>query len=355
MKSPKIQRWVDLLAALLRRRFPASFEELTHDVPAYDTGQSLEARRRMFERDKDELRAFGVPIETVPSSEGEAPGYRLKADAFYLPYLAVRSPSGTGPRKRDPYGYRSLPTLTFEPDELAVVADAATRVRQLGDPLLAEQAESAMRKLAFDLAVDPAPDARLLPVRGGPAPEVLVTLDRALQQRKRVTFGYRAMSSDSTGSRTVEPFGLFFLNQQWYLAARAPGEEVVKNYRMSRMAEVTVNEKRPGTPDYEIPADFSLREHARSRQAWELGAGDAIEATVAFRTRTGATAAAFRLGEVVEGRPGQRRFRVRRTDAFVRWLLSFGGDLVPVGPGELVAEYRGLVRETLAHHSAPPS
>jgi predicted DNA-binding transcriptional regulator YafY len=163
------------------------------------------------------------------------------------------------------------------------------------------------------------------------------------------------MSSDSTGSRTVEPFGLFFLNQHWYHAARAPGEDVVKNFRLSRMAEIPLNEKRPGTPDYEIPAGFSHRDHARSRQAWELGAGDAIVATVAFRARTGAAAAAFRLGEVVEGRPGQRRFRVRRTDAFVRWLLSFGGDLVPVSPGELVDEYYGLVRETLGHHSAAPS
>jgi hypothetical protein len=28
MKSPKIQRWIDLLAALLARRWPATFEEL---------------------------------------------------------------------------------------------------------------------------------------------------------------------------------------------------------------------------------------------------------------------------------------------------------------------------------------
>jgi predicted DNA-binding transcriptional regulator YafY len=37
----------------------------------------------------------------------------------------------------DRYGYRSLPTLFFEPDELAAVTDAAARVRHLGDPLLA--------------------------------------------------------------------------------------------------------------------------------------------------------------------------------------------------------------------------
>jgi hypothetical protein len=45
---------------------------------------------------------------------------------------------------------------------------------------------------------------------------------------------------------------------------------------------------------------------------------------------------------------------VRRSDAFVRWLLSFAGDLVPVAPRDLVDEHHGLVRETLTHHAAAP-
>ena len=352
--APKIQRWIDLLAALLRRRFAAPFEELIRDVPAYAGGQSIEARRRMFERDKDELRGFGVPIETVKSPDGETLGYRLQVANFYLPYLTVRSPGPAKPRKADPYGYRSLPALSFEPDELAAVAEASARVRELGDPLLAEHAESAMRKLACDLPVDAAgrDDTRLAAPRTKAAPDLLVVLDRALERRKLVTFHYHTMGTDTAGSRTVEPFGLFFLNLHWYLAARAPGEETVKNYRLSRMDRVEMSSLRPGTPDYEIPGTFSLREHARSRQAWELGAGDAVTATVAFRARTGAAAAAYRLGEVVEGHPEQRRFRVRRPDSFARWLLSFAGDLVPMSPRDLVDEYHGLARETLEHHAA---
>jgi predicted DNA-binding transcriptional regulator YafY len=212
-----------------------------------------------------------------------------------------------------------------------------------------------MRKLACDLPVDAAgrADTRLVPPKARATPDLLVSLDRALEHRKQVTFRYHTMGSDSTGTRTVEPFGLFFLNQHWYLAARAPGEDLVKNYRLTRLESVEVNDKRPNTTDYEIPAGFDLRSHARSRQAWELGAGDATEATVAFRSRTGAAAAAFRLGEVVEGHPDRRRFRVRRNDTFARWLLSFAGDVVPIASRELVDAYRGLVRETLDHHAVP--
>ncbi len=356
MSSPKIQRWIDLLAALLARRYPATFDELIRDVPAYAAGnQSHETRRRMFERDKDELRAFGIPIETIdPPDDGDAQGYQLRLRDFYLPYLALRADGHTAaPRKTDKYGYASLPMLTFDADELAAIAEAAARVRELGDPLLAEHAESAMRKLACDLPVDAAapPATRVAPARSQAAPELFAILGDALQKRKRLTFQYHALGSDATAERTVEPFGLFFLNGHWYLAARAPGEDVVKNYRLSRIADAEPNTRQPAAPDYEIPAGFDLQDHARSRQAWELGTGDAITAVVALRTPSGAAVAAHQLGEAVEGDERLRRFRVRRVDSFARWLLSFAGDLAPVSPSAVVEEYAGLVRETLDHHA----
>ena len=359
MATQKIQRWVDLIAALLRRRFPASLEELTREVPGYDTGQNKTALRRTFERDKDELRAFGIPIETVTEPDGETVGYRLQPLHFYLPYLTLRSETGTAkPKKIDKYGYRTLSQLAFEPEELAAVVDAAMRVRQLGDPLLAEHADSALRKLAADLPVDAtaAPNQHLVPPRAKAAPDLLATLAQALEKRKRVTFRYQTMGDGRESERTAEPFGLFFLNQHWYLAARTAGDQTVKNYRVNRVSQLSVNSARPGTPDYEIPSAFSLRDHARSRHAWELGAGDAIDAVVSFRSNSGAATAAHRLGEPVDGRAEHRRFRVRRTDAFARWLLSFAGDVVPVFPRALVDEYQDLVRETLAHHSGhrPP-
>jgi predicted DNA-binding transcriptional regulator YafY len=159
------------------------------------------------------------------------------------------------------------------------------------------------------------------------------------------------MGSDAVGERTVEPLGLFFLSQHWYLAARTPGEELVKNFRLNRVADAKVNPKQPGTPDFQTPTGFDLQRHARSREAWELGTGDAVLATVALRHPSGAAVAAHRLGEPSRTDERLRYFRVRRVDAFARWLLSFAGDLEPVSPVQVVDEYRGLVRETLVHHA----
>lgn len=345
--AAKLQRWIDLLAALLRRNYPVSFEELIRDVPGYqDPGQEAESRRRMFERDKDGLRSFGIPIVTRDIGDGET-GYQLRRADFYLPYLSVLEEGRAMPTSApvDRFGYRSLPTLSFEPEELRAIGEVGRRMPALGVPSILDDVRSALRKLG----ASPPPAEPDVATKAALA-AAFDSLHDALARRKRVVFVYRSFSSGSQAARTVDPFGLFFIGHHWYLAAVEQGQEVVKNFRLSRMTEVAVNPVRPGTPDYTIPESFALRDHARSRQAWELGASDALEATVSIGTPNGATRAVERLGEEVEGHPDRRRFRVRRLDTFARWLLGFAGAVTPVEPPELVVRHQELVRATLARY-----
>ena len=355
--SSKLQRWTDLLAALLIRRFPAPFDELARDVPAYSGKQKADAAlMRMFERDKDELRAFGIPIETVTNDQGETVGYRLSSKNFYLPYLALAElgRSVSKPKKVDKYGYQALSTLTFEPDELTALSSAIARVSELGDPALKLDAESVGRKLAFDLpvgAVAASDGTTRIPARAQPSAELFDQLNDALLRRKKASFTYRGIESGSAKERSVELYGLFFLSSHWYLAGRDTDTNELRNFRLSRIERLTVNAKRAQSADYEIPPDFSLRKHARSRQPWELGDGDLVEAIVRFPKRTGASLSAAMLGEQIPGEPGLRRFRIRREDAFARWLLSFGGDAVPLAPPAVVKEFERQVKLTLSLYS----
>jgi proteasome accessory factor B len=349
-KSSKVQRWVDLLAALLRRHYAVTLDELVREVPGYAAAPSKAALRRTFERDKDELRRFGVPIRTIEDDAGETVGYQLPAKEFYLPYLSVMQGGRlSAPSRVDREGFRGLQHLAFEPDELAAIAEAAARVQRLGDPLLERDARSAMRKLACDLPIDAVlmePAVAYMPAHR-PDPAAFERLNDALARRKRVAFDYWSIGADTESRRTVEPHGLFFLGQHWYLAAPAPGEDLVKNYRLSRIGAVEVNAASPNTPDYDIRPGFHLREHARSRQAWELGGGG-VEAVVDFAGGGGNVSAAARLGEPVEGSETARRFRVSRPDAFARWLLSLGPAARPLSPPALVAEHRRQAEATLA-------
>lgn len=358
--NPKLQRWVDLIAALLARSMPATFEELARAVPEYqlkvdayereaneDRRRTLqESLKRAFERDKDELRTFGVPIESLSDEEGNLGGaYRLRRTGFYLPYLCFAVPGSDveRPRRTDRWGYQALTSLTFDADELQAVVDAAACVRALGDPLLAAEVESALRKLAVDLPVDAStvsPDEpKVVLPRSRPDAAAFETLGDALARRKVVTFTYHAMSTDRTEERAVEPYGLFFLNAHWYLVARDRARGELRNFRLNRISRVKVNTRRPQSTDYDVPDDFRLRDHARSRHAWELGDADVVRVVVKFEGASGPTVAALGLGQPVPGDASLREFEVRRIDPFVRWLLSFAGELSPIGPADVVLRF----------------
>lgn len=359
MTNPKILRWLDLLAALLARRSPATFLDLARDVPAYLTDGSVAIRKpsptlkRMFERDKLELRELGIPLESEGDEGDEERAYVLRTKDFYLPYLALMTERGLEvPSKVDRYGYHSLATLAFEPDELEAIRDAANRVTRVGDPALSEDARSAMQKLAFDLPLGAthgsSDDTTVISTSARPDPRMLATLGDALIRRKAVSVVYHGAAAGEQTSRTLELYGLFFLLGHWYVAARDTTKEGVRNFRVSRIVKAKANAAREGTPDYTVPKEFVLREHAQSRPAWELGDGGGVQALVEFRGSTGAVRAASVLGQSVEGNEHVRRFSVRRVDSFARWLLSFGGDAIPQSPIELVSEYDALIARTRA-------
>ncbi|HEX2722082.1 MAG TPA: WYL domain-containing protein, partial [Gemmatimonadaceae bacterium] len=260
-REPKLQRWTDVIAALLRRHYPITFEELARDVPAYTGDKKHDAVMRMFERDKDELRSFGIAIETVDldDGDGETKGYKLDRKSFYLPYLSLAARegrAGTKPRKPDKFGYRALASLIIEPDELEIIVKAAARVIALGDPVLTDDAESAMRKLSFDLPMEsigvdhdegmnvmalmePMASRRGHGARGSAKPhpqqDVFEILNDALRRRKTVRFDYHSMGGDRTTRRAAEPYGLFFLSSHWYLAARDVDKREMRNFRLNRI------------------------------------------------------------------------------------------------------------------------
>ncbi len=358
----KLTRWLDLIAALLRRRSPASFTELAGDVPDYrDCEANPASVMRAFERDKQELRALGIAIDTISGETSDDALYRLKPDAFYLPYLvlsqhayattvelrAIARPTGLG--------YGALPVLAITPDERLLLTRAASRTRALGNPALDADAQSALRKLEFDIGPFPATEPAVA-TKSAIDAAVFELLRAALTARKRVGFTYRSMQRDETRPRTVEPYGLAFVTGHWYLVARDVDANALRQFRVSRVRSVRITQPARQQADYAIPADFDLQRHAASRQAWELGDGDVTRATVHFRGESGHVLQGIRLGESAPDHAEHRTFAVRRREPFLRWLLTFAGDARPVAPPPLVEEWRTLVLATMrAQHIADAS
>ncbi|MFP5283697.1 MAG: helix-turn-helix transcriptional regulator [Actinomycetes bacterium] len=275
------------------------------------------AFERTFERDKDELRALGVPIEVGsfdPLFDDE-PGYRIRASEF------------------------ELPAIDLDAEEAAVVGVAA-RVWQHAN--LAESTQSALAKLrAAGVEPDPSQLSALEPSvqASEPAFEPLWT---AVLERVRVTFPYRGGER-----RTVEPWGLTASKGRWYLIGRDVDRAAVRMFKLSRMTEAPKRVSRPGA--YEVPDDLNLRELATSLAPPEPTAA----AVLAVRSgkapnlrRRGKTAARSAEGTTAGLPVGFEVIEVGYSDVhtMAEEVCRHAADVVVLDPPEL----RGAVRAGLA-------
>lgn len=398
MANKKIQRWLDLLAFLTRHRFPVTRGQIMDGVPAYrraldeargegaggtegDRGEGAdstgsapakdpESVRRMFERDKKGLLELGLPLETVElghrgAEDDEQVGYRLRSRDFYLPYLrilkagrAMDTPDAGDPDApaRPATGPRaSLPRVELELEDLEAVHQGLDLLSQVPDFPWGDEVRSARRTLSFDLhETRSGPPTAPVIVRSDPA-EVAgrtAVLTRAMELGKCVTFTYAGAYRDAVTDRKVHPWGLLFKLNHWYLVGRDLDREAVRVFRLGRMSELAMNTRRPGTPDFQRPADFSLAPW-RDAHAWSLPSDDATETEVRVHFDFPQSLLAERndMGSLeTRGANGAqvRVFRARQVDALLRWLLTLQGEARPLSPPEVVRAWQSLVR-SVAH------
>jgi len=206
----KSERLMNLVICLLVARTYLSRERIREAVDGY-AGQSDEAFERMFERDKEELRELGVPVETGSADRyfDDELGYRIRRERF------------------------QLPPLRLAPDEAAVLGLAARVWQQAG---LASATESALRKLgAAGVATDRGALSVIEPrlVASEPAFEPL--FDAAVRRRP-VRFAYRGSGSATTVPRSVHPWGLGLWRGRWYLVGWDVDRANRRTYRLGRIA-----------------------------------------------------------------------------------------------------------------------
>ena len=326
----KAERLIDLIAMLLEARRPVTLERIRKSIPGY--GQSSTAAfKRMFERDKSELREMGIPIEVEDVDPlGEERGYRIPKDKYYLPQI------------------------DFTPEEKV----ALLLVSRLSSPQvtpLPREAAAALHKLGLDLGERGSPAWRgPLPWRFAPAREPaerLTALWEAAAGRGRVRFAYHSLGGDKARERELDPYGLYFEQGVWYVVGHCHLRAEVRTFRVSRIASA-VEPARPaaGGPDFERPPDFRLEEHSRILP-WEFEDGVEYEALVSFSPRI-AWQVERELGDTYSFRPvedggGTLHMTVRNEDAFLAWVLSFADDAEVLSPPRLRERMRERLEKVL--------
>src|ERR671912_2188425 len=94
MAAKRAERLVNLVIALLSTRQYVTAARIRATVPGYEADDGSEradeAFKRMFERDKAELREMGVPLETGRTSAFDTEdGYRIARADYELPELTL--------------------------------------------------------------------------------------------------------------------------------------------------------------------------------------------------------------------------------------------------------------------------
>lgn len=173
----KLERLVDLLAALLETREPKSRVELQQLVPHYPTEDV--AARRAFSRDIEALVRMGVPVHAV---DGQVPVYRVDRDAYELPD----------------------PGLTEEEAAALHLALATVDI----DLPEGSAAESLWKLTGGSSERISAPANAVASL---PGHEHLATVWTAVSRRQRLRFSYRGQLRD------LEPWQLSCQGGRWYL------------------------------------------------------------------------------------------------------------------------------------------
>ncbi|HVF04899.1 MAG TPA: WYL domain-containing protein [Frankiaceae bacterium] len=300
MSARKLERLVNLLLMLLSARRPVTVEQIRDVVPGYDHGD-YESFRRQFERDKEELRDLGVPLETEPlDGWGDEVGYRIPRSSY------------------------ELPAIPLEPDEAAAVGLAARLWQSAG---LADASRSALLKLrAAGIEADPVASAAVEP-RVAAREESFEPLLAAVRAAQAVSFAYRPSYADQPVVRTIEPWGLVHRHGKWYVVGHDRDRSAPRVFRLSRIAGAVSPVGAPGV--VEVPEGANLRGMVAPFD------DDPATGTAYVRLAPGAAwdvrRAALSVTEL-DGGWARAEVPLGDVDRFAEWMVGFGPDVVVESP-----------------------
>jgi proteasome accessory factor B len=305
---------MNLVIALLSTRTFITAERIRETVSGYSESPSDEAFSRMFERDKNELRDLGIPLETGRvSSLDPTEGYKINREAYALPPVELTA---------DEAAAVAMATQLWESPEMVTVTQGALlKLRAAGVDVDAPESAVAITATA------------LMPGLRG-SEDVLGILLAAIDSGQAVQFKHRASRSEPHTDRTVEPWGVVTYRGRWYLVGHDRTRDATRTFRLSRIdADVKATGskgavRRPDGVDLrEIVhrAVADLPPSAKARVWVADGRGTALRrqaALVSARTLAG------RSGDEIA-------LDIGRQDRLAREIAGYGADAVVLEPESL--------------------
>ncbi|CAH0178885.1 MULTISPECIES: WYL domain-containing protein [unclassified Microbacterium] len=314
-RIPPEERQTNLVVALMATEIGLTKQQILDSVSGYrqraETGVRMDALEKMFERDKDELRALGVPIETIGDS----------SDPNDLREARYRIPKAEYDLPED---------ISFSPAELAVLQLAGS---VWSAESASADAQAGVRKIRA-LGIDGDEPIIGFAPRITPRENSFAPLQSAIEDCRVVAFDYLKPGEAMPRRRTFEPLALLDFEARWHVYGIDQDADDERTFLLSRIVgDVTVTRTSfaPG-----------LRDGAGERALAGLNAVAARNS--ALVEITPGTEAALRLGR--RARAEKQGFSVPFVDLhiFADELASYGPEVRVVEPAVL----RDAVIERLA-------
>jgi proteasome accessory factor B len=323
-RVPVEERLFSLVLALLATEAGLTKNEILSSVQGYrqryvssGDNSSLE---RQFERDKDDIRELGVPLETV-----ESPG-----DAGNNQTLRYRIPKGS---------YDLPSDIVFSAEEITLLGLAATVWREGSLSAESRRAIMKLRSLGVETnepIVGYAPQLRVRESSFEP-------LSLALERKTVVTFPYLKPGETSSRIRTVEPLALVQHQGRWHLQGTDRDAHGPRTFLLSRIVGEVILTNRT----FELEGtDFAARALDELERIWLSNQAEIeVEANSDAATRMN-----NRYGE--QG-PANTHLSVHYSDINILAdeLASYGPEVFVLSPPELKAAVLARLTRTVRDHS----
>lgn len=270
-RVPVEERLFSLVLALLATEQGLSKSEILSTVIGYAERFGNEGDRanleRQFERDKEDLRDLGVPLQTIdaPGADGDTrlQRYRIAPDEYQLP-----------------------DDIDFSAEEYALLSLAAQVWRE--GSLSADSRRALTKLQSLGLHIDDAVigAAPMIRTRDAAHEPISVAIDRGQQ----VAFDYLKPGQSAADRRTVSPLALAYHEGRWHLHAHDERADARRTFLLRRIVSpVTLTGK---AASHRPAADEPERVLAELSELWQrttatVWARPGSEAHVVLRNRPG--------------------------------------------------------------------
>ena len=328
MAPQKHERLINLYIALLYTNSYLSADKIRESVNGYGECASDEAFKRMFERDKSDLRDMGIPIEVDKSMWDDFEGYKIRRN------------------------HAELAPITLTTEESAAVSVAA---QLWGSRELSTAVQGAVLKLraaGVEISEDIPTIVAPLPPRNSGSETVIGALRDAVDAGRTVEFGHRAAGSGVVTKRTVDPWALVSHDGRWYFVGHDHDRDAVRTFRVSRITEdvrltsTSVVTRPDGSDVREIVRNAVMGAALGTARVWVAeGRGrDVRHLGSVAETRE----LAGRAGDVIE-------LELRGSDWLTRVITGLGPDAVVLEPAALRDDVIARLQRASALPAAGPA